>query len=385
MIIGTVTHGYEPVIDLARGMLALDPGWRFQLTVYDDRGIVVDMSSGEDYRDTIHLQASTTKGMSGLTIGLLVDRGELDLQRPVAAIWPEFGVGGKGEITIAQLLSHQAGLIAFRDEFSVAEIGAGRAAAADLARQVPRWAPGRLHGYHPLTIGPLVDELVFRTTGMQLWDFYNREIAVPYKIDFWLRLPESELHRIGQVDVGRESVSSPHSGSLTEYANRELEKLGANNSWINAPELPQAGIPSVSGTGSAAGLARAYAAALGLGEIRPLFQASTLERIAQLQVSGHDLILGTSTSYAVLFQKPRATMDFGTLEAFGHDGAGGALGFADPITGVAFGYTTGSVPRNGGVDPRAIRFAQLIRDLRTTRLSSAQRKQSTGQGAFIQD
>lgn len=371
MIIKALSPGYLGIADLAQDMLADDPEWQFQLSVHDDSGIVIDMTSGDDYQDAIHLQASTTKGIAGLVIGLLVDRGELDVQRRVAAVWPEFAAQGKGDVTIAQLLSHQAGLVAFGEEFSIAEIGHGRAAAADLARQVPRWAPGRLHGYHSLTIGPLVDELVFRATGTQLWEFYDREIAQPYGIDYWVRMPKSQSHRLVEVKTAATSASNIPRGTLTDAANRELEKLGGNNRWINSSELREAGIASVSGTGSAAGLARAYAAALGLGGIQPLFRSTTVERVAQLQVSGTDLILGANTSFAILFQKPRVDKDFGTSGAFGHDGAGGALGFADPITKVAFGYTTGSVPGAGGVDPRAIRFAQAVRAARLARLSSA--------------
>ncbi|MDQ4138266.1 MAG: serine hydrolase, partial [Actinomycetota bacterium] len=124
-------------------------------------------------------------------------------------------------------------------------------------------------------------------------------------------------------------------------------------------------VASVSGVGSARGLARAYAAAtIGSDGGPPLLSPGTVEEVSQLRTAGPDLVLGSETRFAVLFQKPHPGLDFGTARAFGHDGAGGALGFADPGTGIAFGYTTQRAPSPGGADRRAIAIVQAVRALR---------------------
>ena len=369
--VAALAPGYEPVLELVRDLMDRDPSWRFQLAVEDAGGTVMDLWCGDGYSpEAIHAQASTTKGIAGITIALLVERGLLDVERPLADIWPEFGAAGKRGITVAEALSHQAGLVGFSRPFTMTEAGEGRAAAADLAAQRPRWASGKAHGYHSLTIGVLADEIVFRLTGRPLWEYYQTELAEPAGVEYWIRLPESQQHRVVRIDVP-DAVPGPRTGSLADEANDLLNSLGESNRWLNSVELRSAGVASVSGVGSARGLARAYAAAaLGGPGTGPALSPRTLETVSLLRTAGPDLVLGSETRFAVLFQKPHPGLDFGTARALGHDGAGGALGFADPATGIAFGYTTQQAPVPGGADRRALLIARAIRALRLQDLQS---------------
>jgi CubicO group peptidase (beta-lactamase class C family) len=153
-------------------------------------------------------------------------------------------------------------------------------------------------------------------------------------------------------------------GSITDEATSQLDAMGTQNRWINSRELLGAGVPSVSGAGTARGLADAYAAALGLAGRTAVLTPDTVAAVTQLQTAGTDLVLGGESRYAVLFQKPTPARDFGTAAAFGHDGAGGALAFADPVTRVAFGYVTGRAPVPAGADRRALALAAEVRRIR---------------------
>nr|WP_240897874.1 beta-lactamase family protein [Kineococcus vitellinus] len=374
MHVHALAPGYEQVADLAEHLLSRDPHWTFQLVVHAEQDTVVDLHAGAGYGGAVHVQASATKGIAGLTLALALQENGVGVHEPVARLWPQFAAAGKRDVTIAELFSHQAGLLRTVQRFSPRQWGEGRAVAADLAAQQPLWAPGRAHGYHALSIGPLADEVVHRLTGTALREYYEQRLRSPAAVDFWIRLPDAEQHRLHRVTVPTAppgpgpcapDPAPGRPGTLLRAATEQLDAMGPANSWINAPALRAAGIPSVSGCGSARGLADAYATATGVGGHRPLLRSGTLDAVTRSQVSGRDLVLGGSTHFAVLFEKPSPRLDFGTAAAFGHDGAGGALAFADPGTRLAFGYTTAAVPAPAGADPRALAFARLLRRLRT--------------------
>lgn len=358
-----VAPGYEPVADLIAGMCEEDQDWAFQLFVRDPDGVALHATARSEVgASNIHLQASVSKGLAGLVVGSLVDRRLIDLEAPVASTWPQFAAHGKARITVAQALSHQAGLIGFRRPLGLASLEDG-SAAADLAAQRPRWAPGSAHGYHSFTIGVIADELCRRATGDRIWQQFETLTGDAPAPDVWIRLPPSQHHRLVEVKVDPLPASDP-TGSLADDAHAMLNSLGQGNRWLNNRDLVRAGSPAVSAVGSAAGIADSYARALGILGETPLFSAATLAAVGQLRAAGEDLVLSGESRYAVLFQKSRPAMDFGTADAIGHDGAGGGLGFADPRTGVAFGFTTPHARPPGGVDRRALAIAQRIRRIR---------------------
>src|SRR3954471_17046027 len=182
-----------------------DLGGSFCVTV--DGEVVLDIFGGfaDEARtrpwraDTIVGVYSTTKTMTALTALLVADRGELDFEAPVARYWPEFAAGGKQDVTVAQLMSHSAGLCGWREPITRDDLYDWEKATALLAAQEPFWAPGTVSGYHALTQGYLVGEVVRRITGRSLGTVFREEIAAPLGADFWIGLPASEDGRAGEL------------------------------------------------------------------------------------------------------------------------------------------------------------------------------------------
>lgn len=345
------------------GYLAADPDLSFQVAAFHRGEPVLDAWGGPHLaEDSVIVPYSVTKNTIGLSVGLLVDRGELDLDERVSHYWPEFAAKGKLRVTVRQLLSHQAGLPQATPPLRWDELLDHHAAAERLAASAPFWHPGSAFGYHAITIGNLASELVFRVTGRTLHEFYESDIRAPHGIDFHLGLPASEEHRRAAVlpMIRPESDTSTPSfsalGPVVFVMGGDPVDIGNDAvSW-------RFGHPAGSGTGTARGLARLFAAAVtGVDGADPFLSADTVEQIGQQQVRGYDEVLHQhDRAHAIVFQKPSQQLAFGGPRAFGHDGAMGALACVDPDSGVAFAWTIARGPWPGGADPRAV---ELARDL----------------------
>jgi CubicO group peptidase (beta-lactamase class C family) len=305
---------------------------------------------------------SSTKGLTTLCAHVLEDRGELDLDAPVVRYWPEFGQAGKGSCTVRQLLSHQSGAIGLpgSDEL-LAWDGSGWndtvAIAAGVARGEPAWEPGTRHGYHGVTFGWLVGELVRRISGASLGEFFRAEVAEPLGVACSIGTPHSELGSVAQVmefpvkpgqesalrsidpdsKSGRSVLAGAH-GSL--FADPEGRPRFAD--FMNTPSVLQAEIGALGATATARGLARVYAALAGGDE---LVSRASVERFRVEQVCGRDAVMTVPTRWAVGYslEPPAVIPGLPPLHgpsdsAFGHMGAGGQIGFADPERGVAVGF-----------------------------------------------
>lgn len=359
---GEVADGYEPVRALFDRHLREDSDHSAQLVVHVADRVVVDLWGGPSLGpDSITGVYSATKGIAALVVALLVQDGALRLDEPVATSWPEFGAHGKGAITVRQLLSHQAGLVNTQRGVTPEEFADSPHAAALLADTPPAWRPGQAFGYHALTIGPLVEELVRRATGSRLQHLYEQRIRVPHGIDFFLGLPDAEEHRyvpLRSTAPEQAVTATPPDDDYPTHA------LGLSDAV--SPNLRSArrlGSASIGGIGSARGLARAYSAAV--VSASPLVGSLTLDRMSELQVHGIDLVLGTPMRFGVLFMKPRPASAWGGVRAVGHDGAAGALAFADPSSSIAFGYIPNPSPMRGA-DVRAVELARLVRAVSNT-------------------
>jgi CubicO group peptidase (beta-lactamase class C family) len=350
----------DDIVARLDGYLAADPDLSFQVAAFHEGSAVLDAWGGPHLaEDSVTVPYSVTKNTIGLSIGLLVERGELDLDERVAHYWPEFAAKGKSAVTVRQLLSHQAGLPQATPRLTWDELLDHHAAAERLADSPPFWHPGSAFGYHAVTIGNLGDELVYRVTGRTLHEYYDQEIRAPHGIDFFLGLPaEHEHRRVALLPMIR-PVSDTTEAKPTPLGLHTWITPGPPVDLANDAVSWRYGHPGGSGTGTARGLARLFAAAVtGVDGAEPFLSADTVWQIGQQQVHGIDEVLGLpDRAHGIVFQKPSQQLAFGGPRAFGHDGAMGALACVDPDTGVTFAWTIARGAWPGGADPRAVALA----------------------------
>ncbi len=317
-------------------------------------------------RDTIANVFSTTKGLTAMCAHRLVDQGKLDLDAPVAGYWPEFAQAGKKNLPVSYLLSHRAGLPAVRKPLAPETLYDWDAMCAALAEQEPWWEPGTKHGYHAMTYGWLVGEVVRRVAGKTLGAYFRDEIAGPLGLDCHIGLDPKHFARVsdlqpapppapGEPNLFAEAVNHPESLIAKVLANPP-NMLAPGT--VNTPQWRKAEIPAANAHTTARHLARVYGAVSRGGEVdgvRVLTPVS-IERAHTEQARGPDAVLGVSTRIALGFMMsqalPGASMG-PNPHTFGHPGAGGSLGFADPTAKIGFGYVMNQMGTTLMIDPRA--------------------------------
>ncbi len=312
-------------------------------------------------RETIVHLFSVTKAMTALCAHRLIERGVLDLEAPVARYWPEFAQGGKGAISVRWLLSHRAGLPAVRRPLPPEAMYDWHAMCAALAAAEPCIEPGRLV-YHPMTFGWLAGELVRRVDGRSLGTFFREEIAEPLGADLHIGLSPAEEKRAADItDLEppkelAETFAGAQGGELPLLALAFLNPLGTGN--MNSAAHRRAEIPAINGHGSAEALARIYGALARGGEqdgVRVL-SAAGVERAREEQAWELDPLMGIRIRMGLGFwisQPGVPGLSYGPNQgAFGHAGAGGSLGFADPRARLGFGYVTNRMGTDLTIDPR---------------------------------
>lgn len=366
---GAVEGGFEPVKALLDRFLLEDETYSAQLCVYWHGRPVIDLWGGPDMAsDSLTGVFSVSKGVSALCIATLVDSGELDLDARVTRYWPEFAAHGKDGILVRELLSHQAGLFA-PPGTALDDYLDSRGLAAALAAARPAWRPGKVFGYHALTIGVLMEELVRRVHGASLQELYAETYRRPYRLDFFLGLPEAEDARFrDQLPViltpAQQAESMPIPGDADGLSSAAFSGVDAHGPVLipNRADVRRAGPAAVGGVGNARGLATVYAAAAtGIDGIAPVVRERALAEMAQEQVYGVDRILHDEMAFGVVFMKPQPRIPFASHLAFGHDGAGGALGYADPMYRLAFGYIPQRMSYPGGGDSRFVQLSTAVR------------------------
>ncbi|MGK5550691.1 serine hydrolase domain-containing protein [Actinomadura kijaniata] len=346
---GTVADGFERVREEFAAVVAAEPGLGAQLAVRLDGRQVVDLWSGVA-EDSLLALYSSGKGAAYLVVALLVQDGMLDLDRPVADHWPEFAAGGKGGVTLRDLLAHRAGLVGVAGGFTTAELADDRLLAERLASQRPYWEPGTGYGYHAFVIGALVGEVVRRAMGRSLQEIYDERVRVPYGLDFYLGLPESEEPRYLPVRPMRGTAPAPAPDSLTGIAfNLNATPPTDLVEFANTRSVRALGPASSGSVGSARGLAKMYAATIGEVDGRPpLLTPATLAEFTKPHATGVDLVTGERDHFLLGFEAQGVRYPFLGADAFGHSGAVGAQSFADPASGVAYSYTRRSFSPGGG-------------------------------------
>ena len=376
MITGRCAPGFEPVRDAFEANFT-DPGeiGAAVAVVVDGRPVVdlwgglADASTRRGWEEsTPVIVFSTTKGPTAVCALLLWERGELDIDAPVAEVWPEFAAAGKGGVTTRHLLTHQAGLPVFDEPIAFSECHDPDLVAARLAAQAPRWEPGTAHGYHPLTWGWLVGEVVRRISGRGIGSFLADEVARPLDLDLWIGLPPDKEVEVARIASGRFDLSASAPGdpalvfaaSLLDITSLTFQAFANppgqfDLESFNTPELHQAEWPAANGIGTARALARLY------GELARdrLLGSATLDEATRTQVSGPDRVVAIETSFGLGFSLHSA-MSASEPGTFGHEGAGGSVAFADRSRGLGFAYVMNQLTASLGADRRARRLVQAV-------------------------
>jgi len=296
-------------------------------------------------RDTLVNAFSVSKGLATVCVLQLVGDGRLDLDARVARYWPAFAGAGKEEITVRQVLSHQAGLPAVRGPLPDGAMLDWSLMVQALERQAPWWTPGTGHGYHVNTFGYLVGEIVRRVAGATLGSLLRTRVAGPLGADVHIGLPSSEHHRVAEF-LWPPYAPVPDRPAAGED---ELMRWGAywnppglsGAGWVNTAAWRSAELPSTNGHTTARGVARVYAALARGGAIEGvrILDPAVLEVAVREQVNGLDRVLQRPSRFAVGFQLTQPERPLGPHPGgFGHFGTGGSLGFCDPAADVAFGY-----------------------------------------------
>ncbi|MFC4466928.1 serine hydrolase domain-containing protein [Streptomyces xiangluensis] len=379
---GTVAEGFEPVRDaFVRNFTALGERGA-AVVVYRDGRKVVDLwgglrdvadSSAPWERGTAQIVRSATKGVAAAVPLLLHQRGQLDLDAPVAEYWPEFKAAGKERVLVRQVLSHQAGVPVLDEPLTPAQALDPLRGAEAVARQAPVWEPGTDHGYHALTYGWLTGELVRRVTGRGIGEWTADEIAAPLGLDLWIGLPAGEAGRVGRV--GR-LETPPAAGGLRTRPKRTVSEAYEDPASLtrrafaaitpfpdqNDPAYRAAALPATNGIATADGLARFYASLIGeVDGVPSLFTPQTLAAARTEESAGPDRILVINTRFGLGYMLHGSASPFLSSGSFGHPGRGGALGFADPESGIAFGYVTNGFRKTVTADPRAQALVRAVR------------------------
>lgn len=351
---GSWDDEWQPVID------QLEEGFRSRgetgatLCITHEGRTVVDAWGGTFGEDSISVVHSCTKGATALCAHVLASRGLLDIEAPVTDHWPEFGRHGKDKTTVRMMLDHSAGVPVFRRDIERGQLYDWDTVVSFLEDEEPHWEPGTRNGYHMINFGWTVGELVRRVSGRSLGTFFQEEIAGPLGIDLWIGLPEEQEHRVVPlVPYGRQSgerlsafaldlLNDPQ--SIPALAMRNVMSTNMNERAYRAAEIGGGG-----GVTNARGLAGMYTP-LALDDGR-LVDHDTLERMRRVSVATNDdATLRIATRFALGFMvsmdnRAKAEKDSVVLgeHAFGHVGAGGSIGFADPSLGLAVGYTMDSM------------------------------------------
>lgn len=382
---GTVAEGFEPVREAFAANFALLGERGAAVAVYRDGHRVVDLWAGTRDIDgddggapwepgTAQVVRSATKGVVAAALLLLHQRGALDLDAPVGEYWPEFKAAGKDRTLVRHLLAHRAGVPVLDRPLTPAEAADPDLGAAAVAAQAPVWEPGTDHGYHAQTYSWLTGELLRRVTGRPVGAWLADEIAGPVGADLWLGLPEAERGRVGRV--GPADTPETAGGGLRTRPKRAVAEAYADPDSLtrrafaaitplpdeNDPGYRAAALPASNGIATADGLARFYASLIGEvdGGTR-LFTPRTMELARTEQSAGPDRVLVVNTRFGLGHMLHGAAAPLLSPGSFGHPGRGGPLAFADPESGVAFGYVTNGFRQSVTADPRAQALVRAVR------------------------
>ena len=381
---GFVKNGFEPVREAFEENFRSRRELGAAVSVYFKGEKVVDLWGGtrdpstrDPWReDTMTVVYSATKGLSALALALDHSRGLLDYDAPVSKYWPEFAMNGKEDVTVRQLLAHQAGLFAFDEPVDAATVADLDGLARVMERQRPAWEPGSRQGYHAISLGFYESELIRRVDPAHrtIGRFFDEEIAKPLKLEFYIRLskeiPNERLAPMESPSILKRIMGFPLKMTLAgmQQSSNIYRALIANpgsgivhdDETVFARELE---VPSGGGVGTARAMAKVYGVFASGGFDLGLRSETLHELEAPPKPPTHgwydECMLGEA-KFSLGFMRPCEAWPFDVPEAYGHPGAGGAMGFADPVNQIGYGYITNRMGVSLNGDPRELALRNAL-------------------------
>ncbi|MFO8049483.1 MAG: serine hydrolase domain-containing protein [Desulfosudaceae bacterium] len=339
---------------------------------------VVDLWAGwVDFRkrrpwrsDTLANIYSATKGVTAICAMRLMDQGRLDPDKPVSAYWPEFRGQGKEAITVRMLLNHTAGMVGLRKQISSQSLYNWQTMTAAYAADKPWWTPGEKHGYHALSFGWLLGQVIRNISGLSVGEYLKNEITGPLGLDLHIGLDPEEHHRCATMIMLR-LMPSIHkdalrfAGAMVANLNGPTTKAFTNPvsivTGVNSASWRSSEIPSANGQSTAGALATLYGILANGGRKngRRILSQEAVNRCSREETNGLDEVLKLPTRFGpgFMLNQDNPSGNFGPgQKSFGHPGAGGAFGFADPEANLGFGYVMNKMDTYILIDPRPRRL-----------------------------
>ena len=329
-------------------------------SVYQDGKPIIDIWGGYSdkdqtkqwNRDTLATVWSTTKGVAAITIAHAFENELIEYERKVSEYWPEFGCNGKEDITVGMLLSHQAGICGSKTD-NVEDYYSQSVMAKELANMHPIWEPGTASGYHSMTYGWLVSELIIRVTGKTLGNYFKENIGDPNQIDFHIGLPLAEEKRVAEMipfpKESNQSSTKPNDAQIASGSGPNLLKHQNTTKWRSAE------IPSANGQGCASAIAKLYSLVVTDDHSLKIINDKTIETMTAERITNRDLVLDVVTRWGSGFIMNMHKVIYGPEEtSFGHSGWGGSCGFGDPINRIGVSYVMNNMKNNFAADGRSL-------------------------------
>ena len=356
--LGGFAHpGWGSVADVFRDSLVDPTSSGAALSVWHQGAEVVNLWNGTaDERrqrpwtaSTLGVLFSATKGLAAILMMRLDESGRLDLEAPIRTLWPEFDAHNKGDVAVADVLAHRAGVSAPVDDLTLADVLDAPGWAGRIAAQKPLWSPGSAHAYHALTWGAIVHELVLRATGREFHELFEEEIAAPLDADVTLRAGQAEIDRVAHLTTtpAWDVSTAPDAEGAHTMLTRALSLGGAFPSGLvhgeegfNDPRVLRAGLLAAGGLGTASALARIWSATICSTQGVRLLTDDSVARLTVPRSEGPWAFASAPPyhRWGAGVQLSSEVAPWLSPGSFGHDGAGGQLGIADPGSGVAIGY-----------------------------------------------
>ena len=363
---GHVASGFEPVREVFAETFEAGEELGAGFCAILDGEVIVDIQGGKTSRagdkdwdeTTIVPVYSTTKGVSALVIASIIGELNEGYETPVAEVWPEFAAAGKGDVTIGQLLSHQAGLVGFAEPIDPDLWLDADGLAAALAELEPLWEPGTAHGYHPSTWGYLAGEIVKRITGRTLGTILKEDFCGPAGVDFQIGLPPEDDDRVAEIQRPREM---PKLGEINEF-----RKVAFLTKWSSPSrtggEWRRMEQPAANGHGTAKAVAQLYGVYANGGKLgdKQLIPGDSFPELTRRRVIGDDLVLPFVTEFAAGVMRNNLGIYGPNPETLAHSGWGGSLALGDPDRHLSAAYVMNRQSSHLQGDPRARRLVDAL-------------------------